>query len=1540
MKLVKIKDADGSYIGGGVVIQPESDDYSYIFTAKHCLQDKIGNNRNIQIFDEEDSSIQYQQIIIPEDENIDIAIFVISKEIEEPTNFITDVGVNSTITLWFFSPIDEVMHKIPANFSGFHENFFDIYTSTDMDSQNFQNIDEKSHGLSGSPIILENRLIGIFLKKKGKLLAQDFTCAGIQIFNNLLEANKLTQIEKRNVVIDQRDHLISSINPSEYLETNVPAFSKDIKQESNFESGKIPFNSTSSVKAHLNFKEYGISISKAENLEEIWLERKYYLRDSHNRGVSNLSEFWTNQCCDEIWNKTPGEFLTSDFIDEYDLIIISGESGSGKTMFLLSLAKQLLEQSPEKSLKFLRIDQILNKMLMESLKNSIIFLDLPSFNEEQIILLEQILKNANQQKNTLIISQYPGIAAKINAYLEKNANLRCKNIPISKNFHSNLDPIKQLIGKLITSWNIQLETRNNLHSMTEAIIQHIKSNNIRQILLFCTTNLARFKNSTKILSESEIEKFTEPLQYSTNYIKKNVEDRPSFLLACSTLIEYMNWLKIEYSKLKFDSFLITVSIEGIIKTVADYFHITNLGEVLRESMIFDSIGNDLAYFNPEGFGNRVIQEISPNIIQNPSKVKKYKKKLIKDILSWEKQIIRCQDVSVGQLLDYFKIAVVERLDSRWIRQVRLFLKENVNNPVNKARIKKLISLFMNFGIVFHGSNEKLAKEFYNLVLTVDDSYTDALVNLSAFYLESDKCLEYINKILEKHPQNLSAHHNLGYYHMVKGDFNKAKKIFEDLLSSDPDHKFALSNLLRISITNRNFTQADQCFQKLISLSEISEGFQLEYASFLLRNDRIDEAEILIHQLQSTISPSDPLYIELKMLELQKISVIEDFQAMEEILSTLLKSFPENFRLNFAYGNLKFHLNQFRLAEKHLLKSVNKNEKDDFFVNLYLYELYEAWGKRWKANRYKKKILKHSSNNSIEIIDHALSAFAIGAKSLCEELLQKAYSTNPESSETNHHYGGFLLRHGNKPRGLELLISAVSLDPENIQSRFELIDYYFNHNNHVLALKLINEVLQLGKAQKRAKIYQIWILKEEEKYDEALGILLHLKDEFPEDIEIINHLGQVCFFLNDFNHAEDYMRQTLAINPTHYESIVSLGITLLMKKDYPKADLQFQEALKLKPSGDFRLHVYYAHLYFEQGDFDNSLKSYKKALIFDPNNMGALVNSSAILLHTKNNLETAKERLEHAYNLNPNSFEVIYNLARVLSALGLNECAERMFITGCDHFPEEPRILASYGEFKAELGSKEEAEILLLQAIKLDEKSMFVLEHLVNFFEKQENYQPYNKETYFYLGLYHYRKGHLSEAERYYKKCITEIEEHFEANLALSLLYVNKSEFQKVRSLIMKIRENPKALTNHKFHICYLYSYIDDPSDEQYQLSFNFVLSNHALYIYQTLLVLGLYLHDAKCYKFSFDILFTLTQRSLDTKTERIINTFYIRELGKLGGEKWKFPEFLPTIIFAVILGESEVFENFVKDFCHDRDVPKEWSGRIQKLIQQEKIPED
>jgi tetratricopeptide (TPR) repeat protein len=146
-----------------------------------------------------------------------------------------------------------------------------------------------------------------------------------------------------------------------------------------------------------------------------------------------------------------------------------------------------------------------------------------------------------------------------------------------------------------------------------------------------------------------------------------------------------------------------------------------------------------------------------------------------------------------------------------------------------------------------------------------------------------------------------------------------------------------------------------------------------------------------------------------------------------------------------------------------------------------------------------------------------------------------------------------------------------------------------------------------------------ILKNQEKYKEALEILEKLFENSPTSEEIRNTLIDTLFlyggYLNDFytleyEKAKLYFGRIIELSPENYRAHYNLGIAYFNLGQMEKAKKSFETSLNIKP--DYKYCLYNLGLIYEEMDkYEEALIYYEKALEIDPNFSYALAAQSQI-----------------------------------------------------------------------------------------------------------------------------------------------------------------------------------------------------------------------------------------------------------------------------------------------------------------------------------------
>jgi|TARA_B110000208_G_scaffold81859_1_gene104319 tetratricopeptide (TPR) repeat protein len=172
---------------------------------------------------------------------------------------------------------------------------------------------------------------------------------------------------------------------------------------------------------------------------------------------------------------------------------------------------------------------------------------------------------------------------------------------------------------------------------------------------------------------------------------------------------------------------------------------------------------------------------------------------------------------------------------------------------------------------------------------------------------------------------------------------------------------------------------------------------------------------------------------------------------------------------------------------------------------------------------------------------------------------------------------------------------------------------------------------------------------------------------PNDALSTNHLGHLCFELENFDEAERCYRRALAIDPRHSHAHNNLGLLLeTVKNDLEGAEECYRAAMQIDP------HDVVAHynlgklLHSVKLDFqvtttltdeerasklarlDNDAEScFRKAIAIDPSDALAHNNLAFLLHNVRGSYAEAKKAYEAAIEIDPTDICFLFNLGHLL-----------------------------------------------------------------------------------------------------------------------------------------------------------------------------------------------------------------------------------------------------------------------------------------------------
>jgi tetratricopeptide (TPR) repeat protein len=158
-----------------------------------------------------------------------------------------------------------------------------------------------------------------------------------------------------------------------------------------------------------------------------------------------------------------------------------------------------------------------------------------------------------------------------------------------------------------------------------------------------------------------------------------------------------------------------------------------------------------------------------------------------------------------------------------------------------------------------------------------------------------------------------------------------------------------------------------------------------------------------------------------------------------------------------------------------------------------------------------------------------------------------------------------------------------------------------------------------------------------QWEEAKFLYEEYLSAFLDDWEVLNELGNVCFQLGEFDHAEDCYRRALERNPAWEEGWRNLSVSLSRLGKLKEARASLEQYITLVPE-DKSVYGFFADLLYRENEFGRAVNFYEDFLRFHPAEKEAWVKLADCYLNL-GHTQSALSSFRQAHTLAPESDEI-------------------------------------------------------------------------------------------------------------------------------------------------------------------------------------------------------------------------------------------------------------------------------------------------------------
>jgi len=265
-----------------------------------------------------------------------------------------------------------------------------------------------------------------------------------------------------------------------------------------------------------------------------------------------------------------------------------------------------------------------------------------------------------------------------------------------------------------------------------------------------------------------------------------------------------------------------------------------------------------------------------------------------------------------------------------------------------------------------------------------------------------------------------------------------------------------------------------------------------------------------------------------------------------------------------------------------------------------------------------------------ILNKILSEFTSGNTSSAFNDLEKFLTDYPNDYLAKYNYGYMCQQLKKIDLAKKNYLKVIVKIRDHWQSRFNLYTIYIDEKSYNLALKYINEVLEIKKNFQPTQRDKALVLHYLKKPDEGINYINSSIKQNPLDYLAFNTLGLILISLNRLEEAKKAFLNAIKLDPKYISSYNNLGHFFTLINDYESALEYFNKAFKIDPDSSEVINNL-ANYFLNKGNYKKALEFYLRAYQFDDANP-LIMNNIAIAHFNMNNEDEAEKFYQRALSL--------------------------------------------------------------------------------------------------------------------------------------------------------------------------------------------------------------------------------------------------------------------------------------------------------------------
>jgi len=462
----------------------------------------------------------------------------------------------------------------------------------------------------------------------------------------------------------------------------------------------------------------------------------------------------------------------------------------------------------------------------------------------------------------------------------------------------------------------------------------------------------------------------------------------------------------------------------------------------------------------------------------------------------------------------------------------------------------------------------------------------------------DEALESIEKSLSLEPEKGEAVIEKANILYLKDEFARGRGYIKKIISSYKKNSLLRNLLGNNEFALKNWQAAYKAYKKAISLDNQLPIYMINAGR--AAREMGEKKEAL------------DLYLQASRLLFKQ----EDYAEIYLLLPSVKQLDPENREVAALEGKILFHEQKFAEAGKLFSELINSGYEESSVFFLYGLTL-AAENNRAAALKYLEQATELEPDYYLYWFHLAEKLFLSGDDPMAA--LKRAFDLAPDDPWVNNLYGLVLLRKGLLSDAGSYLQKAHVKAPAERDILINFSEYLFRTGQQEKAFSVIGEGLKAGDDPQLLN-HRGNLFSRLKKHREAAADYEAALKADPDNPEYMENCAACSIELDMIMRAEELLLKLLERSPG--ASVYNrLGNLALIKREYKRAELAFEEALKLEP-GNSEINLNLAALYLQQGRHKQAKELIISILDKQPDSAGAVKLLSQIRKNYELKMECA------------------------------------------------------------------------------------------------------------------------------------------------------------------------------------------------------------------------------------------------------------------------------------------------------------------------------